>query len=459
MICFPLGTVKRGLRLMQKKNFNEAVKYFSRAVEKGSSLDDAHFYLGACYFELGDLPAAKEHLHAALELNSRPDRVSEILEIVNWNMVSPYNYFNSCQAFSPDGSRLVFSCAKKDTNGDGKINALDLSGIYIADLSSGKQECLVKDDNINTRPVFSPDSKRIAYISQQQRGPEGPARQRLFILDMHSLSETEFLKDYSVKYHHFAHNGKDIIFCGWKEGDKKNGIYSLDIDKGSVTTLVPAVYENTFPSLSPDGNRLLYTSWRTDTNGDGIIDFYDNSGIYIRDLTTGIEKELVSSDFNNSFPSFSPDGKQILYLSVRRDTCGDGIVDSIDNAGIYLLDIDKGREKCLIDDTFYNKFPNFGPDGKKIVFLTSGCHFRITCSKKDFFVQKGVYMLDIKKHDYYQIMSERYYGCRAPVLSPKGDKVAYVSWRKDSNRGLYIADIGRLPLKEVLHEWIDKNLI
>ena len=134
MFGFLLNPVKRGIRLMQNNKFSEALKLFSEALEKGSNRDDANFYSGACYFAMGDFTAAKKFLHTAIDLNSTPDRVSDILEIVNWNMVSHFNYFNSCQTFSPDGSHLVFSCSKKDTNGDGKINALDLRGIYLTDL-------------------------------------------------------------------------------------------------------------------------------------------------------------------------------------------------------------------------------------------------------------------------------------------------------------------------------------
>jgi hypothetical protein len=55
-------------------------------------------------------------------------------------------------------------------------------------------------------------------------------------------------------------------------------------------------------------------------------------------------------------------------------------------------------------------------------------------------------------------MSEKYYGSRALVAAPAGTKVAYTSWKKGSNRGLYVADTEKLPEKAALHAWIDKNL-
>jgi Tol biopolymer transport system component len=458
MFPFLLSQVKRGIKLIEQKKYSEAISLFSLLVEKRAELKDAHYYLGICFFETGNFLEAKKHLHLALDLNPDPSRITELLELVNWNMISSKDYFNSCQEFSPDGSRIIFSCAKRDTNGDGKINSSDNSGIYITDLGTGTEECLVTDEYMNSKPVFSPDVNKIAYLSNKNSGQEDAGRSGLFVLDLETREEKEIADGYNVKYHLFSRDGSKIYFCGWKKGDRNSGIYSIGINNESLAALVPAVYDNAFPSLSPAGDKLLYTSWRADTNGDGIIDFHDNSGIYIKNLSNGMEDELVSAHFNNTFPVFSPDGKKILFLSVRRDTNGDGVIDSLENAGIYTRDIETGREKCLVDDTFYNKFPSFSPDGNKIAFITSGCHFRVTCRKNDFLEPKGIYMLDIEKKVFYQVMSERFYGSRAPVFAPRGGKVAYISWRKGTNRGLYVADTERQPLINTLHEWIDKNI-
>jgi len=458
MVWFASNPVKHGVKLIEKKDFKAALSLFSELVDKKNSPGEAHFYMGVCCFELGDLSGARTNLHLALDLNSSPDRVTEILELVNWNMVSSHKYFNSYHSFSPDGSLLAFSCSKLDTNGDGRINSLDDSGIFVTDLSTGVERTIVDNGSVNLKPVFSPDSRSIAYLSRKQTGAESAGNLGLYIVDTVTPEPRALSEEYNVKYHIFSADGRTIYFCGWKQGDKNSGIYALDIEKGSIATVVPGAYENTFPSLSPDGDKLLFASWRKDTNGDGLIDFRDNSGIYLKNLPDGVEEELVGEKYNSTFPVFFPDGNRILYLSVRRDTNGDGIVDSLDNAGIYVRELKNGREKCLVEDIYYNKFPSLTPGGEKLVFVSCGCKFRLTFRKNDFFEYKGVYLLDIEKNEFYQLVSEEHYGSRAPVVSPRGDKVAYVSWRKGTNRGLYVADISRLPSKEELHEWIEKNL-
>jgi len=329
MFQFLLSQAQRGAKLIEQKKYKDAIALFTSLVEKKSELKDAHYYLGLCFFESGDYPEAKKHFHLALDLNQEPSRITEILELVNWNMISSKEYYNSCQDFSPDGSHIIFSCAKKDSNGDGKINSTDNRGIYLTDIVTGTEECLVTDDCMNLRPVFSLDGKKVAYISNKNNIQDDAGKQGLFIIDLESRVEKELAPEYNVKYHLFSRDDSKIYFCGWKKGDKNNGIYSIGINNESLMTLVPGIYDNAFPSLSPAGDKLLYTSWRADTNGDGIIDFHDNSGIYIKNLLDGKEDELVSAHFNNTFPVFDPDGKTILYLSVRRDTNGDGLADVV----------------------------------------------------------------------------------------------------------------------------------
>lgn len=457
-MLFFTSPLKRGINLIQNKKYDEAYKLLSALAEKKIKPAESHFYLGLCCFETEDFEKAKAHLHLALDLKPSENRISEILELTNWNMISSWKHFAANYVFSPDGKRLAYVCAKQDTNNDGKINSLDYAGIYLYDLAAGTEECVVKPEYVNTRLSFSPDGRSLTYISHRPKGPHGPIRPTLCFVDLETRVESELLKDFNVKYAAFCPDGVKIYFSGWKESDKNNGIYSYNLETGAIETVVPGIYESTFPSVSPKGDYLLFASWREDTSGNGKVDIHDNSGIYIKNLASGEEKELVSSKYNNTFPVFSNDGSKVMYLSVHRDNSGYSEAGSIANAGIYLLDLKKGREKCLVDDTFYNKFPVFTADGKNIVFITAGCHFRITRTRNDYFGYKGVYKLNLGRNEFSRIMSEKYYGSRAPVTAPGGTKVAYTSWKKGSNRGLYMADTEKLPEKAELHAWIDKNL-
>ena len=62
-------------------------------------------------------------------------------------------------------------------------------------------------------------------------------------------------------------------------------------------------------------------------------------------LTSGNKEEL--------YPSFSPDGKRILFVL---------------NDELHLMDIDGKNRTKLTNDRSQKKNPSFSPDGKRIIF-------------------------------------------------------------------------------------------
>ena len=101
-----------------------------------------------------------------------------------------------------------------------------------------------------------------------------------------------------------------------------------------------------YPSLSPDGNSLVYSS---DRNG--------KFEIYVKQLTAGgREVQLTSDGAENFQPAWSPDGKLIAYASKGR-------------GGIWVVPAFGGNAKQLVETGAY---PAWSPDGSQIAFQTSG---------------------------------------------------------------------------------------
>lgn len=112
--------------------------------------------------------------------------------------------------------------------------------------------------------------------------------------------------------------------------------------------IIPLTFDSglaAFPTLSPDGTLMAYTSDR-ERNG--------NLDIWVQQVSGGNPLRLTDHPADDWFPSFSPDGSQIAFRSER------------DGGGIYLVG-PLGGEPLRIADK--GSMPVFSPDGRWIAFV------------------------------------------------------------------------------------------
>lgn len=116
-----------------------------------------------------------------------------------------------------------------------------------------------------------------------------------------------------------------------------------------------------FPSWSPDGTRIVFASHRTDPD--------PNDGVEIMDVFTmradGSDlRQITDSVGYSGSPSWSPDGRWIVYAADRGDFAR--------SEGIYLIRSDgSGKPRRVTSATVGSdgqELPRFSPDGRLIVF-------------------------------------------------------------------------------------------
>ncbi|MEW6556138.1 MAG: tetratricopeptide repeat protein [Elusimicrobiota bacterium] len=459
------SNLEKGIEILNTGKYDNAISHFSAMLSKNPDNCEAQFYLAKAYLKKGDTVKTKENLLRCIELKASDEIIQNITEITNYKKISSDQFYNTYLSFSNDGKKIVFISARRDTNNDGRLNHLDNGGVYIIDTNGRNEKQIVDDRYINSDCSFSPDGRYVIYLSRRRDtnndgridSKDSPA---IFIFDLEKGDEQVLVSDeiYNKKAV-FSPNGKSVVFCGWRRLGGNSGIYSVDIKTKIISELVPDLYENTLPSISNNGQFVLYASWRTDTNGDGKIDFRDASSVYLTDITTKVTVQLTKDRFDNSFPEFSPDNKKIVYLSRRRDTNNDGKIDSLDFSGVYVLDIDKKIPEEIVSDNFFNKFPTFTGNIENIVFLGSWRRkYRIKDEVvRDLFENKGVFIVNLKTKKTDTLVNDNYFSSSLPQVS-KTNKVAYLSWRKTTRRGIFIRDIFKLPSLSELKEIIQENL-
>lgn len=105
--------------------------------------------------------------------------------------------------------------------------------------------------------------------------------------------------------------------------------------------------ENTYPAWSPDGARIVFESTRDGPDAD----------IFIMDADGAQVVQLTDNDVGESTPSFTPDGRFIVYTSEQ-----DG------NPDVFLMAIDGSGKRNLTNHPGADGHPRVSADGRRIYF-------------------------------------------------------------------------------------------
>jgi TolB protein len=134
-------------------------------------------------------------------------------------------------------------------------------------------------------------------------------------------------------------------------GTGNNKTYTLlvaDSDGYNPQTILTSDQPLMSPSWSPDGRQIAYVSFEKKL-----------AEIYIQEVTTGSRRKLATFKGINGAPAWSPDGRQ-LALTLSRDG----------NPEIYIMDVASGGLRRLTNSAAIDTEPVWTPDGRSIIFTS-----------------------------------------------------------------------------------------
>lgn len=145
---------------------------------------------------------------------------------------------------------------------------------------------------------------RVVYVAES--GPKNAREKRLAIMDSDGAN-VQYLTDAQslVIAPRFSPNGDRILYTSYETGFPR--IYLLDVASVQRQALQDQQGTMSFaPRFSPDGQTVVFSL----TTG-------ANTDIYTLDLRTGVRQQLTRAPSIETAPSYSPDGRQIVFESDR----------------------------------------------------------------------------------------------------------------------------------------------
>ena len=165
---------------------------------------------------------------------------------------------------------------------------------------------------------------------------------------------------------YWSPDGSKLVFQSTRDGSKCDAIYVMDADGKNVRRVSSGKGRTTCAYFLPDGKRILYASTHAaadtcpappDRSHGYVWAVYDAYDLWTCDLDGKNEKRLTDMKGYDAEATISPDGKRIVWTSMRG-----GDLD------LWSMNVDGTDVKQLTNRVGYDGGAFFSPDSKSIVW-------------------------------------------------------------------------------------------
>ncbi|HTQ76634.1 MAG TPA: Tol-Pal system beta propeller repeat protein TolB [Burkholderiales bacterium] len=212
--------------------------------------------------------------------------------------------------------------------------------LQISDADGANEQALLISHEPIISPAWSPDGRRIAYVSFQQKKPI------VYVQDL-QLGKQRVVANFkgSNSAPAWSPDGGTLAVALSRDGGSQ--LFLMSPDGSNVRRLTSSSGIDTEPTFSPDGQSIYFTS---DRGG--------SPQIYRMPATGGEPQRVTFEGSYNVSPHVSPDGKRLAFIARHNGKYQVAVMDLATHQQQILTDSDKDES------------PSFAPNGRMILLAT-----------------------------------------------------------------------------------------
>lgn len=325
--------------------------------------------LAACSASSADVEAQTSHA-VAIQAEAGETHVTNIRQIT-------FGGNNAEAYFSKSGKQLIFQRQDSVSTGCDQQYVMNSDGSGMRRVSNGKGR--------TTCGYFYDNDQRILYSSTFQHDPACPARpdfSRGYVwplghFEIYSAkvdgSDLKQLTDngaYNAEST-LSPDGQRIIFTSTRDGDIE--IYTMKTDGTDVRRITNRVGYDGGAFYSPDGSMIVWRAGYPETAAD-TADYKallaerlvrpSHMEVWVANADGSNPRQVTNLGGANFAPFFTPDGKRIIFASNHENPRGR-------NFDLFLVNLDGTGLTQVTTSPEFDAFPMFSPDGKKLVWASN----------------------------------------------------------------------------------------